>query len=182
MRASIVLLLALALALVLGPAGATTLYKWIDEDGVPHFSDQPHPGAEIIELEEAQTFTAPPVIEPARDREGADDGGQFSYQGFWIAAPRGGQTLWNIEGNLSVALSLTPPLQPGHRLRVFLDGELVEGLAEASMSFTVPEVYRGTHTLRATAVDAADTVIAETEPVTFYVHQTSILSPARQNR
>ena len=178
MRAAIVLLLALALS----PAGATTLYKWVDEDGVRHFSDQPHPGAEVIELEEAQTFTAPPVIEPAPDREGADAGGQFSYQGFWIAAPRGGQTLWNIEGNLSAALSLTPPLQPGHRIRVFLDGEFVEGLPDAGMSFTVPEVYRGTHTLHATVVDDAGNVIAETETVTFYVHQTSILSPARQNR
>ncbi|HUO81312.1 MAG TPA: DUF4124 domain-containing protein [Gammaproteobacteria bacterium] len=178
MRASIALLLVLAL----GPAGAVTLYKWVDEDGVRHFSDQPHPGAEVIELEEAQTFAAPRVVERTPDRAGTDAGEGFSYQGFWVATPRGGQTLWNIEGNLGVALSLTPALQPGHRIRVFLDGELVEELPDSSTSFTVPEVYRGTHTLRATVVDAAGNVIAETEPITFYVHQTSILSPARQNR
>lgn len=174
MRAAIVL----ALAFAIPPAYGATLYKWVDENGVQHFSDQPHPGAETIELEEAQTFDAPAVVERAPPDAAGETGEGFTYRGFWIAAPRGGQTLWNLEGSLSVALSLTPPLQPGHRIRVYLDGALVDA-PDNSLSFTLPEVYRGTHTLRAAIADTEGRVLTESEPITFYVHQTSILTPGK---
>lgn len=163
------------LALACMPAFSVTLYKWVDEEGTRHFSDQPHPGAEVIELQGAQTFEAPPV--PAPRAPGESDAAAFRYDSLVIVAPRGGQTLWNIEGNLNVALSLVPRLRPGHEVRVFYDGNLVERTPEGSLSFTLPSVYRGTHTLRATAVDAAGKMLAESELVTFYVHQTSIINP-----
>lgn len=41
----------LALALAIGEAHATRTYKWVDEDGVTHYSQQPPPDgeAEIVE-------------------------------------------------------------------------------------------------------------------------------------
>ena len=40
-------------------ASAATVYKWVDENGVTHFSDQPHENAQKVELKAPQTFTAP---------------------------------------------------------------------------------------------------------------------------
>jgi hypothetical protein len=37
-------LMSLACSVVL----AATVYKWTDEDGVVHYSDQPHPNAEKV--------------------------------------------------------------------------------------------------------------------------------------
>ena len=48
----IALLLAASLAL-------PQAYRWVDEDGVVHYSDQPHPGAEEVELERAPAINMP---------------------------------------------------------------------------------------------------------------------------
>ena len=39
----------LLVGLLASAAAVAEVYKWIDEDGVVHSSDQPHPGAEIID-------------------------------------------------------------------------------------------------------------------------------------
>ncbi|MBA3564677.1 MAG: DUF4124 domain-containing protein [Gammaproteobacteria bacterium] len=168
--------IALLFATALAPVHAATLYKWVDENGTLHFSDQPHPGAEVIELEEAQTFDAPAVPELPAAGENDDGDSAFRYDSLVIEAPREGQTLWNTGGNVNVALALVPRLRPGDELRVFYDGNPVER-PEGGLSFMLTDVFRGTHTLRATAVDSEDNVLAESSLVTFYVHQTSIVTP-----
>ena len=35
---------------------AATVYKWVDENGVVHYSDQPHANAEKLQVKDAQTF------------------------------------------------------------------------------------------------------------------------------
>ena len=48
-------------------AGARgTVYKWVDENGVVHYSDQPHPNAQKMQVQEAQTYTAPALSARAR--------------------------------------------------------------------------------------------------------------------
>src|ERR1700760_492271 len=39
-------------------ATAATVYKWVDDDGVTHFSDQPHENAQKLELKAPQTYSA----------------------------------------------------------------------------------------------------------------------------
>ena len=34
---------------VSGTALPATVYKWVDADGVTHYSDQPHPGAQKVD-------------------------------------------------------------------------------------------------------------------------------------
>src|SRR5579863_8693948 len=52
MRALIFTLMCMAAAL----ASAATVYKWVDENGVTHYSDQPHAGATKITVQAAQTY------------------------------------------------------------------------------------------------------------------------------
>ena len=42
---------------------AAQVYKWVDEDGVVHFSDQPRPGAEEVQIQRAPS---PPSAQPTR--------------------------------------------------------------------------------------------------------------------
>src|SRR5271154_797219 len=53
-----VLLLA-ALGTCWALAAQATVYRWVDADGVVHFSDQPHQGATEIQVQEPQTYSAP---------------------------------------------------------------------------------------------------------------------------
>ena len=43
-------------AAVLALAG--TVYKWVDQNGVVHYSDQPHANAQKIQVQQAQTYKA----------------------------------------------------------------------------------------------------------------------------
>ncbi len=155
------------------------IYRWVDEDGVVHYSDEPHPGAEEIELESAPTISMPqpaPIVRPqtAAEEEG---GGTAAYESLAVAQPAAEETLWNIEGTLDVALDLQPPLRPGHQVRVYFDGtpQTVSGT-----QFQLQEVYRGEHNLQAEVLDESGNLLIRSEPIRFYVQQTSVLNPQRR--
>lgn len=170
-------LLSMLLFAAVSAAGAKEVYRWVDRDGVVHFSDRPTEGAERVQLRDAQTFSAPPV----RARAPAGDGEEnFGYDRFEITSPAQEEVLWNIEGLLTVSMQLQPRLQSGHRIELFLDGAPVRN-DPRSLTARVTDVVRGVHVLTAKVTDAAGQVIAESEPRTFAVQQTSVLNPNNPN-
>ena len=142
------------LGLLAAGAVVADAYTWTDEEGVVHYSDRPVPGATRIVLAEPNSgrSPAPQRATPTRTADQEDAGSQTTvrYESFEVTSPGAEETLWNIEGVLSVSLSLSPALQPGHQVRVYFDGEqqMVSGL-----SFQLNEVYRGVHNLQAEVLD-----------------------------
>ena len=168
-------------ALLVASAVLAQAYRWVDEDGVVHFSDRPHPGAERIELQGSRPATAAPRtraptrnfstgIEPQAEAEPAD--APFSYESLTITVPGAEETLWNIESVLNVSLDLQPSLRTGHRVRVFFNGE--ENMMSGSTSFQVQEVYRGVHNIQVEVVDESGALMIRSQPNRFYVQQNSI--------
>lgn len=159
-----------------------TAWTWVDEQGRRHFSDRPVPGAQQIELPGAQGFSRPSVStpRPAASAPQAQQSAARPYSVFDVVSPSQQQTLWNIEGNLNVQVQLEPSLLPGHSLDVFLDGQRI-ALNATSDQFTVPEVFRGLHTLQAVVVDTNGTEVLRSLAVTFMVQQTSLLNPNNPN-
>ena len=49
---------------------AADTWRWVDENGIVHYSDRPAPGAERVQLGEAQSFSMP---QPARATAEAAD-------------------------------------------------------------------------------------------------------------
>ena len=165
---------------------AVPVWTWVDETGRQHFSDRPMPGASRIELDSVPVISlrAPSTPTAHASVPGATDSAAAipSYTAFAIASPADGQTLWNTEGRLEVIVELTPALQPGHRLLVDLDGRRIES-AGAGPRLTVPDVYRGLHTISAVIVNERDEEVLRSPGVTFMVQQTSTLNPNNpQNR
>jgi hypothetical protein len=171
------------LAICSAGAVASEMWRWVDERGVVHFADKPHPGAERVNIQPAQTFPAPELAtasEPARaDPPPPVRQPLFAYTRFSIVSPAEGETLWNIGAELNVELAVEPPLAPQHVLRIFLDGAEVEGVPQRSTQFTIGEVYRGEHLLRAVIADDLGRELASTAPVVFFVQQASLLNPNR---
>ena len=173
------------IGLVAGAAYAADVFQWVDEDGTVHYSDRPLEGqenAESIELPEAQTFTLPPVATPrqtSNSASGAANG--FSYTELGIVNPTPDETLWSTGGEVEVSLELSPRLRPNHKLRLYLDNQLVEGQATGNLQIKLTEVYRGTHALLAEVQDANGKSLIKSPPVTFTVKQTSILNPNNPN-
>ena len=156
-------------------------YRWVDEDGITHYSDRPREGAEIVELSEytrttgAQIYRAP--RDPAQDpAAAAPEQAPFKYESLAVAAPGAEETLWNIEGVLNVSLALSPGLQSGHQVRVYFDGEprMVSGT-----SFQIEEVWRGVHNIQAEVIDDTGKLMIRSRPNRFYVQQSTVSIPGR---
>lgn len=154
-------------------------YRWVDEDGIVHYTDKPHPGAERIVLPSdshvaARQRFAPPPAPPEQAQQQAAQAQKFRYTKLDVVSPGPEETLWNIEGELNVTLNLTPALQEGHRIRVYFDGtpQMVDGT-----SFQLQEVWRGVHNLQAEVLDATGKLMIRSAPNRFYVQQTSIVHP-----
>lgn len=172
----------LALLAAVLPAVAGKLYKWVDEDGNVHYSDSPVEGAEAVDLPEPTTFDAPRVSpRPARPAPEEDPSAAFGYTEFEFISPKQDQVFWATGGEIPVQLDLVPPLQPGHELNLYFNGELTPDSPLAGLGTTLTGVYRGAHTIRAVIVGPDGEEIAATETVTFHVKQRSIANPRRGN-
>lgn len=166
-------------------ATASEMWRWVDERGVVHYSDRPHPGAERVDVQPAQSYDTPPVTAaPPRTREQPEPPAAASanYSRLSITAPREDEMLWNIGGELTVQLAVEPALQPGHELQIFLDGVRVAEVPQGQSQFTISEVFRGERQLRAVIVDERGRELASSATIRFYVQQASLLNPNRPGR
>lgn len=163
-------------------AAMAETYRWVDENGVVNYSDSPHPGAEVVNLQAIET-TRFARTQPSSGGagEGSEESGP-TYESVEVQRPQPEETLWNLEGFLDVQIATQPSIRRGHRLQLFLDGQQVAGVPARSTSFTIDRVYRGAHTLMATIVDGSGRQVGQSQPVRFYVQQTSIQNPQGPGR
>lgn len=165
------------LFLAAGVASAQT-YRWVDENGVVHYSDRPVEGAEEVAIDYIRPGTTPasPPAYQRRDRRppgaAAAEEDRPLYQSLDIASPAEEQTIWNNEGLLTVNLALQPGLQTGHRVRIYLDGTPTDA---SSTAVQLENVYRGAHVLQAEVLDNDGNMLMRSQPRRFFVQQTSVL-------
>lgn len=170
----ILLLLTLALAL---PASAE-IYRYVDDDGSVHYTDEPPPehegAAEAVDLEPLPTVksrTPAGLPDVAQSRQQPTSASGEQYSAVKIARPLNEQTIRDASHTLTVVVQSTPPVRTnmGHRVRFFLDGKPVNSEPIASNTMTMREVYRGTHTVSAEIVDAQGRVIGSAAPATVFM-------------
>src|SRR5215469_5432068 len=77
-------------------AFATTIYKWVDENGVVHYSDQPHANAQKLQITGVQTYSANSASLPGAGAPGEEKQAN-PYQGCAIAQPLDQQNLPNAQ-------------------------------------------------------------------------------------
>lgn len=168
----------MVLALLAAPAFASqTVWKWVDEKGVTHYSDRPVPGAQRIEVTVGSRAdpvpTSPAARSPSSDQSPAE---VTAYRDFEIWRPGEQETVANTGGAVEVSIRLDPPLMQGHSIHLYLDGRLVQDFPPQALEYTVQDVPRGEHTLTAIIEDRAGRRLQETS-VRFFVRQQSIAQP-----
>ena len=167
-------------ALLGAAANAAPAWTWVDAEGTRHYSDRPVPGAEQVELAGAQSFgnaARAPRTRAAGDPATAGVPGA-PYQSVEVVSPAEQETLWNIGTQLPVQVRFQPALQPGHRYDLLYDGER-RNLNTATPRVTLPDVFRGEHTLQVVVIDSAGSEIMRSPSRVFFVQQTSTLNPNR---
>ena len=165
------------LLIMSGSTQAATVYKWVDANGVTHYSDQPFPGAKKIEIEAAQTYAAPSqekaTVSQTVAKAKAD--GPL-YKACEVFRPSPEEALINVS-SVTAKVRLDPGLRAGDRALIAFDGKVLADVEMAGNEFTISPIYRGTHTVSAVVQNLAGNIICQSEPITFYVRQASTLSP-----
>jgi uncharacterized protein DUF4124 len=155
-------------------ATAATVYKWVDENGVTHYSDQPHENAQKVEIKAPQTFSAPKTStpRPTPPRQPAEK----VYQSCSLSEPTNDQVFLNTD-TVSAGTSVLPAVRPGDTVLVTMDGAPVPGVPASGGQFTISPVDRGEHTIQMTVRDPSGTTVCSSPSVTFHVRQPSLQSP-----
>lgn len=160
------------------------IYKTVDENGNVVFSDtrSPHQPGEEVKLRPITPMQVMPVEPPlARSPEDKQEPSTGGYSRLEIVDPVNDETVRN-SGNFAVKVAMTPKLQPGHKLRLLMDGDAVEP-ARRSLNFTLLNVDRGTHVLTVEVVDQQENVIqssVSTVHVQRAIYTTPAVSPPRR--
>ena len=176
------LLLLLALAATSTHADTKTVWKWVDERGVTHYSDQPVPGATQVQLNVSsgrQSSGSSSAPRPAAQQPSTPSSSptERAYRNFEIWKPLREETIANTGGVVEVNVRVDPGLSSQHRLTLYLDGKKVEGFADNATSFELKDVARGMHSVVAIINDPAGTKVQETAPISFHVRQESTANP-----
>jgi len=176
MRKWLILLFALPATASSAPA-----WTWVDASGQVHFSDRPVPGARQVELSGAQGFGTQVAARTTRAGGGASAATPGAPYAIDIVSPADQETLSNIGATLTVQIRFQPALQPGHRFDLAIDGQRYN-LNSTSPRVTVPNVFRGAHTLDVVVLDGTGTEVMRSETRSFFVRQTSIQNPSNPLR
>lgn len=158
------LLLLLAL-----PAGAE-IYRYLDADGTPVFSNQPPKGvdAEKIELPPPSIVAPLPPGQPEATRR-KEQPEEIRYTRLELTGIPDGESLRANNGSFSVDVAIEPKLQSGHSLRLLLDGQPY-GQPSRSTRLGLVNIDRGEHSL-AVEVLADDRPIQQSVPLVFTVQR-----------
>jgi len=154
------------------------LYKWVDENGEVVYSDEPpHEGMEPIKPPPIST-TPPVKVKPRATPKAAAKPAKppepekkpINYSEFSITAPGNDDAVRNNPGNVNVSFALTPALDTasGHYINLLVDGKVTGGKIQGQ-SVTVPNMDRGTHTLKAEIHDQTGKLLKSSNTVTFHL-------------
>lgn len=176
------LLLLAGLTLSLG-AQAQEIYRWVDKDGVVHYSDQPGvPGAERVILVNPNTYEQEPsdLGAYAQSGEPAEEPEETPYTSLAIVQPAPDQVFFGADATVTVAVDLGGTLRPDHTLVFFVNGN--RRVADAGAGLTLTGLERGTYFLRASVLDQAGNPVITSQQISFHVRQPSINTPQSPQR
>jgi len=156
-------------------ARAATIYKWVDADGVVHYTDQPVAGSEKIVTSAAPSRTGTvPVTGAAPVGQTTPQAGPVPPVVFAILSPNPEQTFVNEP--VPVRLDFQPGgSSQAEILSWRLNGQLIA--EQTGVQFSLPNLPRGAYNLSATLSDSNTQQTIISTSVTFYVQQPSLLSP-----
>ncbi|MFB2729395.1 DUF4124 domain-containing protein [Shewanella mangrovisoli] len=157
--------------LLLSLFAQATVYKWVDKDGKVHYSDEPHPNAEVVELKEKtlNQIALPPVKNDANDSQVIQ---QIQYQ-VVISSPEEEETVRDNNGDFQVTATVTPEIKSQYLMALKLDGQTV-GQPQVGGIFQLKNIDRGEHTIVVDAMTQNGKVFASSSPRKIFLHQAAM--------
>ncbi|MDD1823684.1 DUF4124 domain-containing protein [Photobacterium sp. ZSDE20] len=167
---------------------AQTVYTWVDEDGVLHFSDTPtDQSAKSLRLPDVQASAPAPKFEastpvdaaasaatPAQDQLQTETKEREAPTQLTLTmlTPIHDQTIHSNRGFIPIQIELNRKLGIGELLQLMLDGRRY-GAPQTQPNWELKGIDRGTHTI-AIQAHRSGKLIASTSPVTVYLHRATL--------
>ncbi|MGB5737110.1 MAG: DUF4124 domain-containing protein [Thiohalocapsa sp.] len=147
------------------------VYRSVDAEGRAVYTDRPVENSTKLDL--PLVGGVEPVEGPTAGLGWPEDAGfRGSYSEFSIVSPEDNAIVTNADGEIRLSLLLTPPLQPGHRLRVGVDGIDAVGDLGRQMQVRLKGLAPGSHRIQAQVSDDAGTSVAATPLIDVHVRPT----------
>lgn len=172
-------LLILFTCISLSAAEKKKLYKWIDENGNVHYTDEPRKGAEEITIKEVPAIKMKPVTIPNLGQTAPGNSQSnpvVSYQNLTLLEPQNDGVVRNNAGAVTLTAQIEPDLMPEHSIRFFLDGKPVDSDPRI-LTVTVTEVSYGSHSASFVVLDKDGKQISSSKVNSFH-----LLNLVRKNR
>jgi hypothetical protein len=158
------------------------IYRWVDKDGIVHYSDQPGaPGAERVVIVSPNTYEEEPSDLGAYAGSGEEDEPEASpYTSLSIVQPTPDQVFFGANATVTAAVDLGGTLRPDHTLVFFVNGN--RHLADGGLGLQLAGLERGSYFLRASVLDQAGNPMITSQQISFHVRQASVNTPQSPQR
>lgn len=164
-------------------AAATEVWRWVDQDGVVHFSDKQVPGATRVQLQPITPAksgsTAVPSYAPSPRAEPAKPKPASTYSSCDVIEPAN-DTAFDAPQFVQLTVQALPALRPGDRVAVTLDGAPVADWNPGSLTHVLQQPERGTHSIAIRITSAQGQAMCASKTSTFHVRQPSVMRPGRK--
>ncbi|GLP97594.1 DUF4124 domain-containing protein [Paraferrimonas sedimenticola] len=165
----------LVLFAVISFASSAAVYRWVDENGKVHYSDEPEKGvkAEQIEVKEASSISVSlPKVADVKEQQPQAEPIDYKLS---IRSPNNEETIRNNNGNFEVHVDIAPKLSPSHRLALYLNGKAYS-VPQRNGMFRLVNIDRGEHNLSAKLIDKNGKVLASSAETKVFLHRASVIS------
>ena len=171
-----ILLILAGVALSLA-AASQEIYRWVDKDGIVHYSDQPGAAnAVLIDVIEPNAYEAQgaPAASAGRTSEPDEETDVSPYTSLSISSPSPDEVFFGADAIVNVSANLQGTLRPDDTLVFFLNGNRTNA---DGFGTEYAGLARGSYALRASVLDASGKPVITSPQTTFHVRQPSINSP-----
>jgi hypothetical protein len=152
-------------------AWSATVYRWVDDNGVVHFSDQPNPRAQKLEISGAQTYGSQAAAPKPGPAAGPPTSGAASGipPVCVIDTPQAGAVFldtFSVTGHVTLA-----NVGEGSQSMLRLDGVDISPMLDGGGGFALNQIDRGEHTLTLQVTNSHGDVVCQANSVAFAIRQ-----------
>jgi len=153
-----------------------SIYKDTNEQGVTEFSDQPGKNSKEINIPAMNTYKE--TVSTKKNVKTPEKSKDVNYSLLTITSPQNDAKVRSNDGKISISISSTPSLKPGHTVKITIDGKPELTLTGSSNNITFSNISRGTHTAEAFILDKDGKILIKSSSVEFHLLRFVFKPPA----
>ncbi len=149
------------------------VYKWVTEDGTVVYSDQPHPEAEVLNIEPLHPYKAPAYKTPESSddkKDKAQVNATSRYSSVTVDSPEHEANIHGSGGSFTVSVSSNPALKKGDKYQLLIDGRAI-GQPTPLAQFNVQNIDRGEHAIAVQILNKQGESVMTSPSITVFIHR-----------